>query len=441
MSGTNRTTLGPVGLAALVATAFATMMVIGTSMAAAVITPTGNANALSEALDNTGGAVTGASLTQAPPSGNPSAVVDTELALFPLKGSSYTVLSTGDSRDANAPNNSDSLSTDNGAVNGGGGPGAFDLVQLRVDVDVPANRNCLTIDYRFLTEEFDEFVGSDFNDTFLVELDQSTFVIRDDGSISASNNFANGPDGQPTTVKSAGTSADNSLGTTYDGATPILRATTPVTPGAHSVYISVFDIADAIYDSAAFVDNLRLRDTKPENCTLGAVGPGNEDATCRGEEPTIFATTGVTKGTPGRDVILGTNGQDVIKGGGGKDLICALGGADLVRGQNGPDEIIGGWGRDDIRGNGGNDTLKGGRGLDVVSGQSGIDRVKGGRDNDKVFGGANDDDVLGSRGDDKLFGRAGDDNLNGGKGNDNLNGGGGNDRCLQGGGKGNKRSC
>lgn len=422
---------------------FVATMIIGTAAANAVITPTSNADALAESIDNTGSpsAVTGATITELPPFGNPAAVSDTPLALFPLNGPNYMMLSSGDTKDADNPNDSDSLSTNNGASNGRGGPGAFDLVTVRVDLDVPADVNCLTFDYRFLTEEFDEFVGSDFNDAFLAELDASTFLLQDDGAIVATNNFAVGPDGSPTTVKAAGTSADNALGTTYDGATPVLRATTPITPGAHSIYLSVFDVSDAIYDSTAFVDNLKLRQVSPQNCTRGAAGTGNEAKTCRGEEPTIFGSSGVIKGTDGDDVILGTSGADVVRSGRGADLICTLGGPDLVRAQGGADEIAGGNGRDNLRGNGGNDIIKGGRGDDTVSGQAGEDRVTGAKGDDMVFGGAADDTLLGSRGADELFGRRGDDRLKGGRGSDMLNGGPDNDKCTGGAGNDTRRGC
>lgn len=40
---------------------------------------------------------------------------------------------------------------------------------------------------------------------------------------------------------------------------PLLTAVTPPSPGAHSLYLSIFDQGDRIYDSAVIVDNLRLR--------------------------------------------------------------------------------------------------------------------------------------------------------------------------------------
>ena len=52
--------------------------------------------------------------------------------------------------------------------------------------------------------------------------------------------------------------AEFAAGTTYDGATPALTAATPLTPGMHSLYLSIFDQGDHVYDSAVFVDNLRV---------------------------------------------------------------------------------------------------------------------------------------------------------------------------------------
>ena len=49
-----------------------------------------------------------------------------------------------------------------------------------------------------------------------------------------------------------------SAGTTYDAATGLVTTKTPITPGPHKVFLSILDQGDQIYDSAAFVDNLRF---------------------------------------------------------------------------------------------------------------------------------------------------------------------------------------
>jgi hypothetical protein len=64
--------------------------------------------------------------------------------------------------------------------------------------------------------------------------------------------------------------AADAIGTTYDGATPLLAASTPVTSGAHSLYLSIFDQGDDIYDSAVFLDNVRFSLRPAGTCVAGA---------------------------------------------------------------------------------------------------------------------------------------------------------------------------
>lgn len=434
------TRMTPRTVAKATAAAFALAMVVGVGIAVAAINPTSSGNFLVGAIDdnNPDGSVNGGALIQSPADGNPTAVSDTPLALFPLKGSAYTMLSTGDTTAADDDDSSESTSSDNNGGNGGHGGSVEDLVTLRVDLDVPASRNCLTIDYRFLTEEFDEFVGSDFNDAFIAELDTSDFMVQGDGGVIAPNNFAVGPDGQETTVNAAGTSADNALGTTYDGATPILRATTPISPGKHKVFLSIYDASDAIFDSTVFVDNLRLRNVNPDNCVLGAGDNPSESQTCQGQEPTVFPVGGIATGTAGDDVILGTAGTDVIRGRAGDDLICGRGGGDKLKGNLGDDSIQGGNGPDKVIGSKGNDNLKGNRGADKVRGGGGADKATGNKGTDRVLGGGGADNLRGNIASDILRGFSGNDVLRGNRGPDKLFGGPGNDKCR--GGKGNDRS-
>lgn len=417
--------------------------VAGAAPALGAVTPTTNANKVAQAtVKSTDTAnITGAEFTVLPPNGTPAATSDSELALFPVAGSTYGVLTTGNATSAEQPNDSDSTSTDNGGDGGGHGTSANDLVQLRIDFNVPADRNCLTFDYRFLTEEFDEFIGSPFNDAFLAELDKSDFDVSGSGTVTAPSNFAFGPDGDVTTVNAAGTSADNALGTTYDGATPILRATTPITPGDHSVFLSIYDASDQIYDSAAFVDNLSLRNTAAKDCKRGSGEGANENSKCQGKSPNVIASGGVATGTKGDDVIAGSKVDDVIRGRGGDDIICGGGGDDEIRGNAGADSIVGNAGDDLVYGNGGDDEIKGLRDRDEIHGQSGDDVIRGGNNDDKLFGGNGDDRISGNRGNDVVRGRTGNDNLQGNKDDDLVAGGQGTDRCRGGTGKDKKRGC
>jgi hypothetical protein len=202
----------------------------------------------------------GGSYVSVPPNGTPNAVMTTPLAGFPTVGPSYTLLTTGDANLAVTPN----TSTSSGADDGGGnvrGDTDYDVTILKVDINVPANDNCLAgFDFRFLSEEYPEYVGSVYNDAFIAELDKTSWTTSG-STISAPDNFAFDPKGNPITINAAGVTsmtADQAAGTTYDGATPLLSAATPITPGPHSIYFSIFDQGDHVLDSAVMLDNLRL---------------------------------------------------------------------------------------------------------------------------------------------------------------------------------------
>lgn len=203
---------------------------------------------------------------------NPAAVADSALAGFPASGASYAILSSGNSLFADDPNTSGDTGQNNsgGSGNPSHGNAIFDLVTLRVDIDVPAGLNCLRTDFRFLSDEFPEFVGQTVNDAFVAELDQSDFSVNPDASVNAPHNFAFDSGGGLVSVNTAAFSAGEAAGTTYDGATPRLRASTPVSPGRHAVYLSIFDQGDFRLDSAVFLDAMRLSNAPGDACASGA---------------------------------------------------------------------------------------------------------------------------------------------------------------------------
>ena len=156
------------------ATAFALLAAAGTALA--VITPTPSNGAGAAAIANSiaanAGTVTGASYEAVPPFGTPNGTSNSSLTGFPTSGSTFGILTTGDVNLADDPNSSD----DSGADDGGGnvrGMSDLDVTILQVDLAVPAGNNCLGIDFRFLSEEFPEFVGGGVSDSFVAELDTS----------------------------------------------------------------------------------------------------------------------------------------------------------------------------------------------------------------------------------------------------------------------------
>jgi hypothetical protein len=251
--------------------ALALGLLLAPAAASAAIVPTRDAGALAGAAD---ASATGAGFDSLPPNGNPVAVSDRPLASFPTIGRDYAILTTGNATFADNVNLSGSDTENNGGghVPGRGG-NDFDVVVFRIGVDVPAGTNCLSFDFRFLTEEYPEHVGQTVNDAFIAELDGSSWTTSADGTVTAPANFAFDPAGRQISVNASGVtsmSSEEAAGTTYDGATPLLRASTPASPGAHTLFLSVFDQGDAILDSAAFIDNLAFTQEPSGGCVSGA---------------------------------------------------------------------------------------------------------------------------------------------------------------------------
>jgi hypothetical protein len=268
---------------------------------------------LANAIASDPAVVAGASFQAVPPSGTPHAVADAPLSSFPTNGSTFAILTSGNAQLADDPN----VAPSSGASLGGAsvrGNSDFDVSVLQIDLTVPAGSNCLTIDFQFYSDEFPEFVNTLFNDAFIAEIDVSTWTTA--GSvISAPDNFAFDPSGSVISINSSGNTAMNSAnasGTTYDGATPLLSASTPITPGAHTLYLSIFDQRDLIYDSAVFLDNLVVgfAPNPEQNCIAGAqpkvftmsLDPGT-DENPQGTEHTVTATL-LEGGTPLADATI-----------------------------------------------------------------------------------------------------------------------------------------
>lgn len=205
-----------------------------------------------------------------PPSAKPAAVSSTRLAGFPTHGKTFGILSTGNARLADDPNDSPSTGVES---RGPSVRGARDVVIMRIDLRVPSKHNCLSFDFRFLSEEFPEFVNDFYNDAFIAELGRSTWTAgtKEDPAIEAPNNFAQDTEGNPIRINAVGETtarARHARGTTFDGATRKLRASTRIKPGLRRLYFSIFDQGDRYYDSAVFIDNLRT--SRATSCKTGA---------------------------------------------------------------------------------------------------------------------------------------------------------------------------
>ncbi len=247
-------------------------LAVGAAPAGAVITPNKTATDLAAALNDTNSvAITGASFVSIPPNANPTALVNSPLAGLPTGGSTFALLSTGDATLADKPNTSSGSGANAGGVAVRGDTDR-DVTILKIGLNVPAGANCLTIDFRFLSEEFPEFVAKSYNDAFIAELDGSDWKTAG-SKITAPRNFAFDDKGNVVSINATGpasVTAANATGTTYDAATALLHASTATTPGAHDLYVSIFDQGDSILDSAVFVDNITSSTVGTTGCKSGA---------------------------------------------------------------------------------------------------------------------------------------------------------------------------
>lgn len=238
--------------------------------AGAVITAERNALKIARAIADRPATVTGASFETIPTKGKPAALATTRLGGFPTSSDRYAILSTGNATIASNRNTGPASGVD---LSGDIIRGARDVTTLKINLNVPKNASCLSVRFRFYSEEFPEYVGDEYNDAFIAELDRNTWDAGSETNpvITAPDNFAFDISRRPINVNSTGSinvSPARSSDTTYDAATRRLRASTPITPGKHSLYLTIFDQGDRIFDSAVFIDRLSLSNLKP--CTSGA---------------------------------------------------------------------------------------------------------------------------------------------------------------------------
>jgi Ca2+-binding RTX toxin-like protein len=98
------------------------------------------------------------------------------------------------------------------------------------------------------------------------------------------------------------------------------------------------------------------------------------------------AIPGITlNGNKKNNTLNGTEGDDILNGKAGKDKLF---------GEAGNDTLNGGKGNDKLDDTDGNDTLNGGQGKDTLKGGEGDDRLNGGKGKDKLTGGEGDDQFI-----------------------------------------------
>lgn len=233
------------------------------------------------------------------------------VAEFPRDGNGFGLIGSGDTNVFNDPNVSLSTSTgDDGGfqLSGMNTNQGTDLAGLNIDLNVPGVASpCLQVDLKFFSEEFPEFVGSAFNDFAVAQVNNTTPPTIDGvGNVVSTGNFLlDGFGNQLTINNNFLIDLLNAAGTTYDGATPVLRAQTPLVPGQAAQTVSFFvgDVGDSIYDTMLFLDRLIIVDQP--NCQTATVGPSFiENVKTKVKGSNVVASGQILPPAPGQPVFL-----------------------------------------------------------------------------------------------------------------------------------------
>ena len=271
----------PVVLAA--ATAFSLVSAVN-------ITPTTDANTLAKALLGPGIKLTSATFQgydggSGTFTGGPQGVPDA------------IVLTTGDVTHPNPPSSEGLAQNVPGfarcdALSGGT---SYDAAVLTLQVELQSGYGGFSSKFVFATDEYPEYVGSQFNDVFGIWVDGTQIAFDNKNSPIT----VNGP-----FFKSGEVLTPPGSGTTYGGSSQLLQAGYASTAGSHTVEIAVCDIADRIRDSAVFLTLSGCTDAAA--CNNGTTVASNSTTTPSGNSTGYYTST-----TPAPTATGGNNGGQV----------------------------------------------------------------------------------------------------------------------------------
>ncbi len=176
-----------------------------------------------------------------------------------------------------------------------------------LEFDVVASDSELSFNYIFASEEYNEFVGSNFNDIFDFSIsnpdgsDQRSVALIPGSEVPVSINNVNNETNSSFFVDNT----SGNFGIEYDGFTVQLTATAAVTPGEpQTLRLAIADAGDSILDSAVLIEAGSL--SAPSDVDLSS-GPFNLPTTGLGDITAEFSL--VENGTISTD--LGNNLIDV----------------------------------------------------------------------------------------------------------------------------------
>lgn len=200
------------------------------------------------------------------------------------------ILSSGNVEDVEGPNDSEDTQTDLGEPGDDdldelAGGETFDATVLEFDFTVPDGAQTVYFQYVFGSEEYNEFVGSEFNDVFGFFVNGENVAVVDgpDGgtlpaAINNINNGSSGNDVQPTNpelyvnndpfnpdITGETVPEDELRDTEMDGMTVVLDVEADVNPGeTNTMKLAIADTEDHIFDSWVLIESGSLSIEPPE---------------------------------------------------------------------------------------------------------------------------------------------------------------------------------
>jgi hypothetical protein len=126
-----------------------------------------------------------------------------------------------------------------------------DLAQIDISFDAGSTASNLFFSYVFGSEEFPEYAGSSFNDSFELLLNGTNLALLANGNPVTINNLAASPSGP---FDPAYVTANASSTSVLDAYTKVLTFSGAINQNANNVLsIKIKDVGDTAFDSAVFI--------------------------------------------------------------------------------------------------------------------------------------------------------------------------------------------
>lgn len=257
-------------LGGLAVASSAVFLSTGPAMAALSVTASTDAAALAAALLGPGvNLVPGSAVYTG--AANASGFFSGDITIFGSPtGTSGVLLTSGSVANALPPNNLGGSTANNGAPGSAylssliGGATTLDASTLTFKVTINPGISALEWSYVYGSEEYLEFVESQFNDVFALSLDGTNLALIP-GSTSTPVSINNVNPGTNSSFF-RDNSIPGAIQTQYDGLTTVLKSVTPsLMPGVeYTLSFAIADVVDGSLDSGVFLKGGSITQTAPE---------------------------------------------------------------------------------------------------------------------------------------------------------------------------------